>query len=57
MSLEFTITSLRQSVHQCTGNFVRRLPKKKRNFKVTLSSGKVMLTVFWDHDGILLTEF
>jgi hypothetical protein len=26
-------------------------------FKVTPSSRKVMLTVFWDHEGILLTAF
>jgi hypothetical protein len=32
------------------------LPAKKK-FKVTLSSRKVMLTDFWDHEGILLTTF
>jgi hypothetical protein len=32
------------------------LPAKKK-FKVTPSSRKVMLTVFWDHEGILLTAF
>jgi hypothetical protein len=29
----------------------------KKKFKVTPSSRKVMLTVFWDHEGILLTAF
>jgi hypothetical protein len=29
----------------------------KKKFKVTPSSRQVMLTVFWDHDGILLTTF
>jgi hypothetical protein len=42
-------------LEQCSGNILRRLPKKK--FKVTPSSRKVMLTVFWDHEGILLTAF
>jgi hypothetical protein len=54
MSLGFTITSLRERVHLCSGNILRRLPKK---FKVTPSSRKVMLTVFWYHEGILLTAF
>jgi hypothetical protein len=51
MSLGFTITSPRQSV--------RRLPPKRRRkkIKVTPSSRKVMLTVFWDHEGILLAAF
>jgi hypothetical protein len=29
----------------------------QKKFKVTPSSRKVMLTVFWDHEGILLTAF
>jgi hypothetical protein len=29
----------------------------KKMFKATSSSRKVMLTVFWDHEGILLTAF
>jgi hypothetical protein len=28
-----------------------------KNFKVTSSAGKVMLTVFWDSDGVLLAQF
>jgi hypothetical protein len=32
-------------------------PAKKKKFKVTPSSRKVMLTVFWNHEGILLTAF
>lgn len=28
-----------------------------KKFKVTPSAGKVMLTVFWDHQGVLLTNF
>jgi hypothetical protein len=42
---------------QCSGNILRRLPKKKKKFKVTPSSRKVMLAVFWDHEGLLLTAF
>jgi hypothetical protein len=30
---------------------------QKKKFKVTPSSRKVMLTVFWDHEGILPTTF
>jgi hypothetical protein len=28
-----------------------------KKFKVTLSAGKVMLTVFWDSQGVLLAHF
>ncbi|KFM64801.1 Histone-lysine N-methyltransferase SETMAR, partial [Stegodyphus mimosarum] len=30
---------------------------KKQKFKVTMSSQKIMCTVFWDRKGVLLTEF
>jgi hypothetical protein len=32
-------------------------PAKKKKFKVTPSSRRVILRVFWDHEGILLTAF
>ncbi|KAJ4446902.1 hypothetical protein ANN_13603 [Periplaneta americana] len=32
-------------------------PKKPRIFKQTLSTQKVMATVFWDHKGVLLLDF
>jgi hypothetical protein len=56
---EFTLTSPRQSVHQCSGNILRRLPPPppQKKIKVTPSSRKVVLTVFWDHEGMLLTAF
>jgi hypothetical protein len=28
-----------------------------KNFKVTSSAGKVMLTLFWDYQGVLLAHF
>jgi len=30
-------------------------PPKK--FKVTMSAGKVMATVFWDNQGVILTNY
>jgi hypothetical protein len=44
----------RQSVPQCSENIRRHLPK---NVDVTPFSRKAMLTVFWDHEGILFTAF
>jgi hypothetical protein len=35
---------------------IHRQPKSSK-FKVTPSAGKVMLTVFWDSQGILLAHF
>jgi transposase len=32
-------------------------PNKLKKFKQTLSNKKIMASVFWDHKGILLTEF
>jgi len=32
-------------------------PNKPKKFKRTLSNKKIMATIFWDHKGILLTEF
>ncbi|KAJ4427979.1 hypothetical protein ANN_23992 [Periplaneta americana] len=32
-------------------------PKKPRKFKQTLSTQKVMATVFWDREGVLLLDF
>jgi hypothetical protein len=52
--LGFTITSLRQSVSM---QWKHPASHAKKKFKVTPSSRKVMFTVFWDHEGILLTAF
>jgi hypothetical protein len=34
-----------------------RSPSKPRKFKQTLSTWKIMATVFWDRKGVLLVEF
>jgi hypothetical protein len=34
-----------------------RSPSKPRKFKQTLSTRKIMATVFWDRKGVLLVEF
>jgi hypothetical protein len=48
-------TSSNQSVFICNGNIlVYHHPK---SFKVTPSALKVMLTVFWDSQGVLLAHF
>ncbi len=48
----FTPESKQQSMHWCAPG---ETPRKKA--KVTLSVGKVMGTVFWDQQGILLCEY
>jgi hypothetical protein len=45
-----------QSVIQCNGNTPIHLQPKSSKFKVTPSDGKVMLTVFWDSQGVLLAH-
>jgi hypothetical protein len=44
----YNITTPNQSVLQCNGN---------QNVKFTLSAGKVILTVFWDSQRVLLAHF
>jgi histone-lysine N-methyltransferase SETMAR len=48
-------TKLNQSVLQCNGYIPVHFQPKK--FKVTPSAGKVILIVFWDSQGVLLTHF
>jgi hypothetical protein len=51
------ITNPNQTVLQCNENIpVHRHPKSS-NFKVTPLAGKVMLTVFWDSQRVLLSHF
>jgi hypothetical protein len=48
---------IRISVLQCNGNMPVHLQSKSSNFKDMPSAGKVMLTVFWDSQGVLLAHF
>jgi histone-lysine N-methyltransferase SETMAR len=50
-------TNPNQSVLQCSGNIPVHLQQKRSKFMVTPSAGKVMLTVFWDSQGVLLAHF
>jgi hypothetical protein len=43
------------SVLQCSGNIPVHLEPK--SLKLLASAGKVILTVFWDSQGVLLTSF
>jgi histone-lysine N-methyltransferase SETMAR len=46
-------------VHQCNGNVPPHLlvkKKKNKQIKVTPSAWKVMLTVFWDSQGVVLVH-
>jgi hypothetical protein len=49
-------TSPNQSLLQC-GTIPVHLQPKSSKFKVTPSVGKVMHTVFWDSQGVLLAHF
>jgi hypothetical protein len=42
---------------QCNENIPVHLHPKSFKFKVTPSAGKVMLTMIWDSQGILLADF
>jgi hypothetical protein len=42
---------------QCNGNIPVHIQPNSSMFKVTPSAGKVMLTVFWDSQGVLLAHF
>jgi hypothetical protein len=44
-------------VLECNGNILVHLQQKSLKFKVTPPAGKVMLTVFWDSQGVLLAHF
>jgi hypothetical protein len=50
---QFTPESKRQSLEW----HHPRSPSKPRMFKQTLSTRKIMATVFWDRKGVLLVEF
>jgi histone-lysine N-methyltransferase SETMAR len=50
-------TNLNQSALQCNGNIPVHLQPNSSKFKVTQSTAKVMLTVFWDPQGALLAHF
>jgi hypothetical protein len=54
---ECITTDLNQSLLQCNGNIPLYLQPKSLKSKVTPSAGKVMLTVFWDFQGVLLAHF
>jgi hypothetical protein len=46
-----------QIMFQCNGNIPVHLQPTNSKFKVTPSAGKVMLTMFWDSQGVLLSHF
>jgi hypothetical protein len=50
-------TNPNQSVLQCNGNIPLHLQPKSSKFKVSPSAGRVMLTVFWDSQGVVLAHF
>jgi hypothetical protein len=50
-------TNPNQSMIQCKENIPLHIQPKSSKFKVTSSAGKVMLTVFWDSQGVLLARF
>jgi hypothetical protein len=50
-------TNPNQSMLQCNGNIPGHIQSKSLMFKVTPSAGKVMLTVFWDFQWVLLVHF
>jgi len=47
--------TLRQSDNQWSGDIAAHPTPKK--FRVQKSSGKVLGSIFWDQDGILLTDY
>jgi hypothetical protein len=50
-----TTANPNQSALKCSGNIPLHFQPK--NFKVTPSAGKVMLSVCWDSQGVLLAHF
>jgi hypothetical protein len=50
-------TNPNQSMLQFNGNIPVHLQPKSSTFNVTPSAGKVMLTVFWDSQEVLLAHF
>jgi histone-lysine N-methyltransferase SETMAR len=44
-------------VLKCNGNVPVNLQPKSSKFKFTPSAGKVVLTLFWDSQGVLLAHF
>jgi len=54
MRLGYIITTRSLNSKACSGNASSPSPQK---FKVQASSGKIMCTIFWDAEGILLIDF
>jgi hypothetical protein len=50
-------TNLKQSMLQYSGNIPVHLQPKKVMVKNTPSAGNVILTMFWDSQGVLLAHF
>jgi histone-lysine N-methyltransferase SETMAR len=50
-------TNANQSVFQCNGNIPVHLQQKKFKVARTPTAGRVMLTMFWDGQGVLLPHF
>jgi hypothetical protein len=56
MNHEFITTNQKQNVLQCNGHIPVHLQAKSSKFKVRSSAGKVMLSVFWDSQGVPLAH-
>jgi hypothetical protein len=54
---KFITTNLNQSVLQCSGNISVHVQPKTFKVTSTPSAGKVVLTVFWDPQAVLLAHF
>jgi hypothetical protein len=54
---ECITTNPNQSMLHCNGNIPVHLQPKSSKFRVTPSTGKVMLTMFRDSHGVLLADF
>ena len=50
----FTTMALKPKFKVCSGNIGVRDPKK---FKVLPSAGKVLLSVFWDAQGVIMVDY
>ncbi|UYV63461.1 hypothetical protein LAZ67_2004145 [Cordylochernes scorpioides] len=54
MRLGFIIMTLLQSVNQCNGP-IKCLQSRKKP-RLSLSKNKIMVTIFWDQDGLILMD-
>ena len=52
----YITTTQKQSNIQWSGGIAAH-PARPKNFRVQKSAGKVLVSIFWDQDGILLTDF